>query len=85
MTYSLDLFFLPGKGEEYPVPPIAQIFIKTHTSGNYEGKAANLKFVTPQCVSLVEIEYEIKRLHEELDTILKRARRRFAKEYPHAS
>lgn len=74
MTYSLDLLFLkPSKGE-LPGPPLAQIYVKTHTSDE-----KGYIFITPHCVSLREVEGEIGRLKEELEIIRKKAKQKFAK------
>jgi len=74
MTYSLDLqFYKPSKGEILS-PPIAKIYVKTHTLDE-KGHI----FITPVCVSLIEIEDQINRLKEELEIIRKKAKQKFAK------
>ena len=53
MTYSLDLYFVkPDK--EFPGPPRANVYVKTH-SKDKDGPI----LITPNCVSLIELEYEI--------------------------
>lgn len=73
MTFILDLDFQkPGK-KDLPGPPRVHIYVKTHTEDR-----RGLHFITPECVSLGELEYEIKQLHKELDDILKKAKRKFS-------
>lgn len=74
MTYSLDLLFSkPLKGQLLG-PPLAQIYVKTHT-GDEKGHI----LITPHCFSLREFEEQIDRLKEELETIRKKAREQFAR------
>ena len=72
MTYSLDLRFRkPPKGHHSR--PLAQIYVKTHSSDEN-----GYIFITPECVSLRNVEEQIDRLKKELETIRKKARRKFA-------
>ena len=67
MMQSLDLYF-PGK-EELPYGVYARI------------KLVNVfdnEFITPKCVNIKEFEFEIDRLHEELDKIRGKAKKKFA-------
>lgn len=74
MTYSLELLFRePAKGN-LPGPRIAQIYVKTHTSDE-KGHI----FITPDCVSMREFEEQINCLNQELETIRKKAKQKFAK------
>lgn len=73
MTHSLDLDFVkPGK-TDLPGPPRAHIYIKSYSKSNQD-----FIFITPDCVSIEELEYEIDRLQKELEDIRKKARRKFA-------
>lgn len=73
MTHSLDLDFVkPGK-TDLPGPPRAHIYIKSYSKSN-----RGFIFITPDCVSIEELEYEIDRLQKELEVIRKKARRKFA-------
>ena len=74
MTHSLDLLFLKPLKGQLPGPPLAQICIKTYTCD----KKGYIP-ITPQCVSLREVEREISRLKEELEIIRKKAKQKFAK------
>jgi hypothetical protein len=74
MTLSLDLYFVkPGK-TDLPGPPLAQIYVKSHTS-NEKGYI----FITPRCVSLREVEGQIGCLKKELEIIRKKAKQKFVK------
>ena len=77
MNSSLDLIFVDNWKITTPTPQIANIYVKTYTSDN--GRI----FITPDCVHIQEFEYEINRLHKELDNILKKAKRKFQK--PHTN
>lgn len=73
MTHSLDLDFVkPGK-IELPSPPRAHIYVKSYSKGN-----RGFIFITPDCVRIGELEYEIDRLQKELENIRKKAKRKFA-------
>lgn len=72
MTHSLDLDFVrPGK-TELPGPPRAHIYVKSYSKSNRD-----FIFITPNCVSIGELEHEIDRLQKELEDIRKKARRKF--------
>jgi hypothetical protein len=79
MTYSLDLLFLNEPLFEGGTAKmqVARVFIKTQTQAEYHG-INNLDYITPECRALGELEAQIDRLHEELETIRKSARRKFA-------
>ena len=72
-TYSLDLQFRDPKQKRIPGAPVAQIYVKT-CSRDAEGTI----FITPQCVTLSEIEHECDRLTKEIASIRKKAQRQFA-------
>lgn len=73
-TYSLELAFMDDCKSELPHPPIAVIHLK-----NY-GIRDGTPVITSECVSLGELEYHVDRLKDELETIRKRARAKFAAE-----
>ena len=67
MMQSLDLYF-PGK-KELPYGAYAQI------------KLVNVfdnKFISPKCVNINQLEFEIDRIHKELEKILQKAKKKFA-------
>ena len=75
-TYSLDLVFLspyPLKKDDLPGHAITEVFVKTH-SRDEDGHL----LITHECVSLRELEHEVNRLRQELDEIIKVAKRKFA-------
>lgn len=73
MTYSLDIDFMkPPKN--LPGPIFAHIYVK-----NYCKDHQGLIFITPDCVTIGELEYEISRLQKELENIRNKARKRFVK------
>lgn len=79
MTYSLDLLFLNAPLFEGGTAQmqVARVFIKTQTQADYRG-INSLDYITPECVVIEELEAQIDRLHDELETIRKSARRKFA-------
>jgi hypothetical protein len=75
-TYSLDLQFLspyPLKKGGSPSHAIAHVSVKRSHSPK-DGPP----LITPQCVTLAELEYQIDRLKEELEEIRKAAKKSFA-------
>lgn len=75
MRNSFELLFLkPPKGA-LAGPPIAYIYVKTHTSD----EKGNHIFITRRCDSSWELGLEINRLKHELDVIRKKAKQKFAK------
>lgn len=77
-TYTFDLLFLDDRKSKLPHAPIAHICLKTWSTGGYKDHDPPL--LTPDCVTLAELEWQIDRLKEELETIRKEARRKFAAE-----
>jgi hypothetical protein len=72
MTHSLDLDFVKPRKKDLPGPPRAHIYVKSYSKSN-----RGFIFITPDCVSIGELEYEIDRLQKELEDIRKKARRKF--------
>ncbi len=77
MTRSLDLQFRkPSKNT--PGPSSAYIYVKTYaTEKDIKGK--DQIFITPDCVTLTELDEQIDHLKKELDEIKKKAIRLFSK------
>lgn len=75
VTYSLDLNFIDDRKSKLPHPPIAEIFVKTHTA-----REDGLPIITPECVTIEEFEYQIERLQKELEALRTKARKKFALE-----
>jgi hypothetical protein len=75
-TYSVDLLFQNDRESQPPHPPRAFIYLKTKVQQTENG----LFTLTPDCVSMQEMDYQIERLHEELEIIRKKARAKFEAE-----
>ncbi len=76
-THSLDLVFLspyPLKKGGLPGHANANVMVKWSTRREESGPP----LISPDCVSLRELEHEIDRLHEELEEIRKAGKRRFS-------
>jgi hypothetical protein len=73
-THSLDLEFSDDQKSDLPHSPIAGIYVKTFSRRIADG----LLLITPDCVTIREFEYQVDQLKAELDTILKKARAKFA-------
>jgi hypothetical protein len=74
-TYSLDLNFIDDRKSKLPRRPIAEIYVKTYTA-----RADGVQVITPECVTIEELEYQIERLKKELTSIATRARTKFEAE-----
>lgn len=72
MAYSLALDFLKPTKSEFTRPRIARIYLKTYTK-DQRGSI----FITPDCITLAELDYQIERLHKELEHIRKKAKKKF--------
>jgi hypothetical protein len=73
---SLDLSYLesdPGTKQ-----PSACVYLKTSGVQDYAGIKAE-RLVTVPCLSFIELDAEIRRLHAELDEIRGRAKKKFYK------
>jgi hypothetical protein len=69
MTHSFALDFI--KLDLHP--PVARICVK---ACSYDDKDCG-PFITPDCVTLDELEGQIDRLHQELERIRKQARKKY--------
>jgi hypothetical protein len=56
--------------------PSACIFVKESARNDYTGTPAD-QLLTSQCLSFIELDAEIRRLHAELDELRARAKRKF--------
>ncbi len=73
-NYSLDLTVLNPQGKEFSGPTIAQIYVKTHSKDE-----KGMLYISPQCLTLSEIEAHCDRLVKEIEGIRKKAQRQFKK------
>jgi hypothetical protein len=71
---SLDLLYL--ESDPRTERPSACICLKASGSQDYAGMKAE-KLITTHCMSFIELDAEIRRLHAELDEIRARAKKKF--------
>ena len=69
-TYSLDLHFETDAQSDLPQPPTAYVICRL---------GASPLRICSNCVSAVELDFEIERLKKELDEIKKSGRQKFAR------
>ena len=85
-THSLQLLDFPGNYEKGSLPygPRAYIALKTSSKVTWHGKAGKREIdftvITPQCVTVNEFRYHVKRLIKELETIDKQAEKFFIRD-----
>lgn len=85
-THSLQLLDFPGNYEKGTLPygPRAHIALKTHTIVKWRDKMGkkeiDFEVITPDCVTIDEFRYQVKRLKKELETIEKQAEKFFEKD-----
>lgn len=72
MRRTFDLKFVPAPKDGIPHPPVARMSIRS-LSTDEQG----LRLITPDCVSVGELEGEVRRLQAELEDVLKTARKKF--------
>jgi RNA-binding protein YlmH len=72
MTYNFDLQFSEPSKDDLSGENVAQIYVKAYSTCE-----KNRVFITPQCFSMSEFEYEIERLKKELDNLRKKAQKNF--------
>ena len=58
--------------------PSACIFVKSTGKQDYAGVPAD-KLISAQCLSFIELDAELRRLHAELDELRARAKKKFYK------
>jgi hypothetical protein len=75
-THSLDLAFTDDRKSDIRHGPIAEIYVKTYSSRGTDGAP----LITPVCVTIEDLEYQVDRLAKELDAIRTKARIKFAAE-----
>lgn len=75
-TSSLDLLYL--ERDPSTQQPSACVGVKAVGSRDFAGVKAD-KLITSPCLSFIELDAEIRRLHAELDEIRARAKKKFYK------
>lgn len=73
-TSSLDLLYL--ERDPSTKQPSACVCVKGSVPKDFAGVKAD-KLITSPCLSFIELDAEIRRLHAELDEIRSRAKKRF--------
>jgi|HubBroStandDraft_3_1064219.scaffolds.fasta_scaffold1174976_1 hypothetical protein len=73
-TSSLDLLYL--ESDPRTNQPSACISLRTNNGGEYAGVKAE-RLLSAQCMTFIELDAEIRRLHAELDEIRARAKKKF--------
>jgi len=75
-TRSLELLYL--ESDPRTQQPSACLCVKSGGVESYSGVPAE-RLITPPCLSFIELDAEIRRLHAELDEIRARAKKKFYK------
>jgi len=75
-TSNLDFLYL--ENDPRTDQPSACIYVKTTAKQDFAGVAAD-RLVSAHCLSFIELDGEIRRLHAELDEIRARAKKKFYK------
>jgi hypothetical protein len=81
-TSSLDFVYL--ESDQRTQQPSACIYLKTGGAEDYAGVKAD-RLVSMQCLTFIELDSEIRRLHAELDEIRARAKKKFYKAHSAAA
>jgi len=81
-TLSLDLLYL--ENDPRTKQPSACICLRARGSHDYAGVKAE-KLISNPCLTFIELDAEIRRLHAELDEIRARAKKKFYKAHAAAA
>lgn len=81
-TSSFDLVYL--ENDPRTKRPSACICIRARSGHDYAGVKAK-ELITSQCLSFIELDAEIRRLHAELEEIRARAKKKFYRAYAAAA
>jgi hypothetical protein len=81
-TSSLDFVYLDS--DPRTQEPSACIYLKERIAQDYAGVKAD-RLLTAQCLSFIELDAEIRRLHAELDEVRARAKKKFYKTHAAAA
>ena len=71
-TNFLDLDFREPD-PKFPGPPMAQVYVKSF----FKDENNERPYVSNKCVTFAEIDYQIKRLEDDLKAIRQKARKKF--------
>ena len=81
-TSSLDFVYLDS--DPRTQQPSACIYLKAGGTQDYAGVKAD-RLITAQCLTFIELDAEIRRLHAELDEVRARAKKKFYKTFAAAA
>jgi hypothetical protein len=81
-TSSLDFVYL--ESDPRTQQPSACIYLKAAGKQDYAGVKAD-RLMTAPCLTFIELDAEIRRLHAELDEVRSRARKKFYKTHAAAA
>jgi hypothetical protein len=81
-TSSLDFVYLDS--DPRTQQPSACIYLKAAGTQDYAGVKAD-RLITAQCLTFIELDAEIRRLHAELDEVRARAKKKFYKTFAAAA
>jgi hypothetical protein len=81
-TSSLDFAYL--ESDPKTQEPSACIYLKAGSQQDYAGVKAD-RLISARCMTFIELDAEIRRLHAELDEIRSRAKKRFYKAHAAAA
>lgn len=81
-TSSLDFVYLDS--DPRTQQPSACIYLKSGGAQDYAGVKAD-RLMTAQCLTFIELDAEIRRLHAELDEVRARAKKKFYKTFSAAA
>jgi hypothetical protein len=81
-TSTLDFVYLDS--DPRTQQPSACIYLKASGAQDYAGVKAD-RLITAQCLTFIELDAEIRRLHAELDEVRARAKKKFYKTFAAAA
>jgi hypothetical protein len=81
-TSSLDFVYL--ESDPRTQMPSACIYLKAAGAQDYAGVKAD-RLISAQCMTFIELDAEIRRLHAELDEVRARAKKKFYKTHAAAA
>lgn len=81
-TANLDLAYL--EIDPRTQAPSASVYVKAAGRSDYAGVKAD-RLIAAQCLTFIELDTEIRRLHAELDEIRAKARKKFYKAHAAAA
>ena len=81
-TTSLDFVYM--ESDPRTQQPSACVYLKAGGTEDYAGVKAD-RLISSQCLSFIELDSELRRLHAELDEVRARAKKKFYKTHAAAA